>query len=191
MYPVLGPANCILINNAGCELNKPLTETTVDDFASVYDLNVRTPFLLTQAVIPHLPKNGDGRIINISSVGSRSGFANLSLYCSSKAALEGLTRCCAAELGSQGHTVNAVAPGPVQSEMLDNIPREIVEMRKRTTPVQNRLGSMDDVARLWGGRRRRGVGGLVSRLFRLVGGGLCIESWARNSGAMDEITDES
>lgn len=103
--------------------------------------------LLVKAVQPHL-RPGGGRIINMSSVGGRAGFKGLSLYCSSKAALEGFTRCWAAELGSEGHTVNAVSPGPVETELLENIPREIVEMQKRMTPLENRVGTVDDIAQL-------------------------------------------
>ncbi|CAH0020465.1 unnamed protein product [Clonostachys rhizophaga] len=142
-----GHAVDILVNNAGAEVVKPLDDITTDDFDFVYHLNVRAPLLLLQAVRPHLRAPG-GRIINISSVGSRSGMKSLSLYCSSKAALEGMTRCWAAELGGEGHTVNSVNPGPVQSEMLDNIPREIIEMQLAQTPIQNRLGTVDDVAQI-------------------------------------------
>ncbi|KAH0432256.1 3-ketoacyl-acyl carrier protein reductase [Colletotrichum camelliae] len=138
----------ILVNNAGTELNAPLGSITPSDFASVYDLNVRAPLLLTQALLPHL--NPRARIINISSVGARAGFAGLGLYCSSKAALEGLTRCWARELGGDGTTVNCVAPGPVKSDMLDNIPREIVEMQMAQTPVEGRVGSVEEVARIVG-----------------------------------------
>ncbi|KAG4420109.1 hypothetical protein IFR04_006768 [Cadophora malorum] len=134
----------ILINNAGCEVVKPLGSITPADFAYVYDLNVRGALLITQAILPYLSING--RIINISSVGSRAGFKELGLYSSSKAALEGLTRCWAAELGKHGTTVNAVNPGPVQSEMLDNIPKDIVEMQKAQTPLQNRVGTVEEVA---------------------------------------------
>ncbi|KFY06955.1 hypothetical protein V492_07584 [Pseudogymnoascus sp. VKM F-4246] len=141
-----GPNIDILVNNAGVELVKPLQDITTSDFSYVYDLNVRAPLLLTQAVLPHL--RAPGRIINISSVGARAGFKNLSVYCSSKAALEGLTRCWAAELGAQGHTVNCINPGPVQTELIDNIPKETVDMQKATTPVQNRLGTVDDIAQI-------------------------------------------
>ncbi|KAH7355393.1 hypothetical protein BKA65DRAFT_498320 [Rhexocercosporidium sp. MPI-PUGE-AT-0058] len=134
----------ILVNNAGCEVVKPLGNITPEDFAYVYDLNVRGALLMTQAILPYLSDNG--RIINISSVGSRAGFKELGLYCSSKAALEGLTRCWAAELGKNGTTVNAVNPGPVQSEMLDNIPKDIVDTQKAQTPLQNRVGTVEEVA---------------------------------------------
>jgi 3-oxoacyl-[acyl-carrier protein] reductase len=136
----------ILVNNAGVELVKLLGDITPEDFASVYDINVRGALLMTQAVLPYLPPKG--RIINIGSVGGRAGFASLGLYCSSKAALEGLTRCWAAELGKNGTTVNTVNPGPVQSEMLDNIPKDIVEAQKKATPIENRVGTVEEVARV-------------------------------------------
>lgn len=90
--------------------------------------------------------NKNGRIINIGSVGGRSAFKDLSLYCASKAALEGLTRSWAAELGSNGTTVNCVAPGPVASKMLDNIPKDIVERQTAATPIGNRLGTAEEIA---------------------------------------------
>jgi 3-oxoacyl-[acyl-carrier protein] reductase len=143
-----GPQIDILVNNAGMEVVKPYTDITPSDFDSIFYLNVRAPLLLLQAVKPYLPSSGGGRIINISSVGARCGFKKLSLYCASKAALEGLTRSWAAELGAGGHTVNAVNPGPVQSELLDNIPKDIVETQKKQTPAGNRLGELDDVAQI-------------------------------------------
>jgi 3-oxoacyl-[acyl-carrier protein] reductase len=102
--------------------------------------------LMTQAVLSHL--RAPGRIINISSVGARYGFRDLSIYCSSKATLEGLTRCWAAELGAAGHTVNAVNPGPVQTQLMDKIPKDYIEMQKAQTPVENRLGTVDDIAQI-------------------------------------------
>jgi 3-oxoacyl-[acyl-carrier protein] reductase len=138
----------ILVNNAGVEITRAITEITAEDFALMFDVNVRAAFLMTKAVVPHL--RAPGRIINISSVGARSGFDKLSLYSSTKAALEGMTRGLARELGSQGHTVNAVEPGPVQSEMLDQIPKEIVELQKKTTAVENRIGTVEEVAAVVG-----------------------------------------
>jgi 3-oxoacyl-[acyl-carrier protein] reductase len=136
----------ILVNNAAQELDKALLETTADDFAKIYDVNVRGVLLMTKAVVPHLRK--PGRIINMSSVGSRAGFAKLALYCSSKSALEGLTRCLAMELGDDGHTVNAVLPGPTESEMLDNVPKYIVDMQKAWTPVERRIGKQNEIAKV-------------------------------------------
>jgi 3-oxoacyl-[acyl-carrier protein] reductase len=138
----------ILVNNAGVEFDRSLLETTAEDYAKIFDVNVRGTLLLTKAVVPHL--QAPGRIINMSSVGARSGFAKLALYCASKAALEGLTRCLAAELGELGHTVNAVEPGPTESEMLDNIPKDIVDLQLKMTPAQHRAGKPDDIAQVVG-----------------------------------------
>jgi 3-oxoacyl-[acyl-carrier protein] reductase len=136
----------ILINNAGVLFGKPITETTAEDYAAMYDVNVRAPLLLTGAVVPHL--RAPGRIINLSSVAGRCGFSNLALYCSSKAALEGITRSLAAELGGAGHTVNAVAPGPTESDMLQDVPKDIVEAQLKATAVEHRVGTVDDIARI-------------------------------------------
>ncbi|OIW35004.1 dehydrogenase [Coniochaeta ligniaria NRRL 30616] len=134
----------ILVNNAGVERVKSLAELSVDDYDAVFNLNVRGVILMTQTVLPYLqPK---GRVINISSVAAREGFRDLGLYCASKAAVEGLTRVWATELGHNGTTVNAVNPGPVQTEMLDKIPKEIVNMQKQRTPVESRLGMPQEIS---------------------------------------------
>lgn len=139
-----GPHIDVLVNNAGSQVTRDLFTISQEDYQAVYDVNIRGVIFLTQAVLPHL--RAPGRIINISSVGARAGFGSLSLYTSSKAALEGLTRSWAGELGKDGTTVNAVAPGPVQSDMLDTIPPEIVKTQKEGTPVQKRVGQPQEIA---------------------------------------------
>lgn len=141
-----GPHIDILVNNAGAELYKPIADHTLEDFDYITNLNIRAPLLMLQAVLPYLRK--PGRIINIASVAARQGFKEFGLYCMSKAALEGFTRSWAVELGTEGHTVNTVNPGPVQSDMLDNIPKYIVERQKAMTSVENRVGTVDDCAQI-------------------------------------------
>lgn len=136
----------ILVNNAGVDRVRALGENiTADDFAAVFDVNVRGVLLLTQAVLPYLRAPG-GRVVNIGSVGARAGFPGLGLYCASKAALEGLTRCWAAELGPRAVTVNCVNPGPVESDMLATIPPAIVDAQKAATPLEHRLGTVPEIA---------------------------------------------
>ncbi len=101
----------ILVGNAGCELLRSLGSNSPEDFSYVYDLNVRAISCMSKAVSKYL--RSPGRIINVSSVGAQSGFKDLPPYCSSKAAVEVLIRCLAAELGPKGHTVNAIESGPV------------------------------------------------------------------------------
>jgi 3-oxoacyl-[acyl-carrier protein] reductase len=136
----------ILINNAGVLYNKSVKDMTAEDYSKTFDVNVRAPFLLTGAVVPHL--RAPGRIINMSSIGARTGVANLSLYCLSKAAIEGMTRALAQELGDAGHTVNAVAPGPTESDMLGDVPKDIVQAQLKLTAVERRVGTADDIARI-------------------------------------------
>ncbi|KAK5093769.1 hypothetical protein LTR70_001589 [Exophiala xenobiotica] len=134
----------ILVNNAAVVIDRAISETTKDDFDRVFHTNVLGPLLMTKALLPHL--RTPGRIINVSSVGARVGYANLALYGSSKAGLEGLTRSFAAELGDKGTTVNAVAPGPVQSDMLQTIPDSIKLPQKEATAVQKRFGEAQEIA---------------------------------------------
>ncbi|KAF3188203.1 hypothetical protein TWF788_000882 [Orbilia oligospora] len=143
---ILSPSNHIniIVNNAAVQIGLPVSEITENDFTDTYTLNILAPMLLLKASLPYLPSNS--RIINISSVAGRSGFSGLSLYCSSKAALEGLTRSWAAELGSNGTTVNAIACGPIQTDMLDSIPERIKGRQKEDTPVEQRFGTKDEVS---------------------------------------------
>ncbi|KAI5891135.1 NAD(P)-binding protein [Schizophyllum commune H4-8] len=134
----------ILVNNAGVELYRQLVEVTVAEYARVLDVNVRGAMLMAQAVIPYL--RAPGRIVNISSVGARRGLSGYTVYCASKGAVEAFTRALAVELGHAGHTVNAVAPGPVQSDMMDTLPKDLIELQKKRTPLQNRLGVPEDIA---------------------------------------------
>ncbi|KAF3935198.1 hypothetical protein ABW19_dt0200166 [Dactylella cylindrospora] len=134
----------IIVNNAAIQIGLPIPEIKTEHFNDTYTLNVLAPHLLVQEALPHLaPKS---RIINISSVGARSGFSGLSLYCSSKAALEGLTRAWAAELGGNGTTVNAIASGPIQTDMLDTIPERIKGRQREDTPVEQRFGEKKEVS---------------------------------------------
>ncbi|EPX71718.1 versicolorin reductase [Schizosaccharomyces octosporus yFS286] len=108
----------ILVNNAGVSYQgSSIGSTSIDDYNSIFDVNVRAAFLMGEAVAPLLPSEG-GRIINIGSIAGKIPISHLPLFCASKAALEGFTRCWAAELGPKGHTVNQVNPGAVDTDMI-------------------------------------------------------------------------
>lgn len=138
----------ILVNNAGINRPTPLSTLTTSDFSEVFDTNVRAMVLMTQAVLPHLPPR-HARIINIGSTAARIGVPEISLYTASKAAVEAMTRSWVAELGSRGVTVNTVAPGSVESELLrGSAGRDDVEEEARRTPVEGRVGTPEDVGRV-------------------------------------------
>jgi NAD(P)-dependent dehydrogenase (short-subunit alcohol dehydrogenase family) len=108
-----------VINNAAIYKTlgekRPLTELSCDDWDRVLRVNVRGTWQVIKACAPALAASGDGRIVNISSVVARKGSAGFAHYVASKAAVEGLTRAAARELGGGGTTVNAVAPGLVDN----------------------------------------------------------------------------
>jgi 3-oxoacyl-[acyl-carrier protein] reductase len=134
----------ILVNNAGVLSHGVVEGYPLADFDRVLAVNVRAVFVAAQAVLSHMGKGG--RIITIGSVAAeRAGFAGSSAYCMSKAAVAGLTRGMARDLGPRGITVNVVQPGPIETDMTnsDTI-RDIV----RPLLAVGRLGTGDEVASL-------------------------------------------
>jgi len=143
-----GPRIDILVNNAGINKHTPLGQITTDDFSEIFDTNVRALVLMTQAIIPHL-SDRNARIINIGSTAARVGVPEISLYSASKLAVESLTRSWAAELGDRGVTVNTVAPGSTQSDLLDaSTNSDDVVSEAQRTPVERRVGRPDDIAQV-------------------------------------------
>lgn len=116
----------IVINNAGIARNALLADVTVADFEATYRVNVLGPLLLVQAAEPFLPRDRTGRIVNISSVSSSTGFVTQTVYGGTKAALEAMTRTWARELAERA-TVNAVNPGPVEGPMYAANPPEFLD----------------------------------------------------------------
>ncbi|KXX81951.1 3-oxoacyl-[acyl-carrier-protein] reductase FabG [Madurella mycetomatis] len=163
----------IIINNAGIALNAPLERVTVPDFEATYRVNVLGPLLVVQAAQPYLPTDRSGRIVNISSVSSSTGFVTQSVYGGTKAALEAMTRTWARELAERA-TVNAVNPGPVEGPMYAaNSPEFLAGIKgwvMHTPLMQAREGvDSDEVvreARESGGRpaKTREVAGVVGML---------------------------
>jgi 3-oxoacyl-[acyl-carrier protein] reductase len=111
----------LLINNAGALVNKPFSKIKPAELQAVYHTNVFSPFLLIQALLPHFTRKGNAHIVNIGSMGGVQGsakFSGLSAYSSSKGALACLSECLAEELKPEKISVNCLAIGSVQTEML-------------------------------------------------------------------------
>lgn len=107
----------VLVNNAGISRHRPIEEMTVDMFESVMKVNVTGTFICCRAVTPIMKQQKRGKIVNISSLGGRTGRPGVGVnYAASKAAVIGLTQTLARELGPSGIYVNAIAPGPILTE---------------------------------------------------------------------------
>lgn len=115
----------ILVNNAGISVYGMIQDITLDDWNKVFATNVNGMFLTTQKATPHMVSQKWGRIINISSMWGIVGASCESLYGSSKGAINAFTKSCAKELSYSGITVNAFAPGVVDTEMLDQLGDEV------------------------------------------------------------------
>ena len=107
----------ILINNAGINVRKSITEFTLDEWNSVMNTNLTSVFLMCRAFVPHMKGHGYGRIINMTSIMSWVSLPGRAAYSSSKTALLGLTRALALELAADAITVNGISPGPFATEM--------------------------------------------------------------------------
>ena len=137
----------LLVNNAGVTHDGALWRLTAEAWQEVLDTNVTGAFNCMHAVAPHLRAQRYGKIVNISSHQAfRPGFG-ITNYVASKAALIGLTKAAAVDLGSSNINVNAVAPGFVKTELLTKLPREILE-RAEHESVLGRVAEPEDVARV-------------------------------------------
>lgn len=142
----LGPVS-ILVNNAGMTKDTLLVRMKNEDWREVLRLNLEGAFLCTREAVRDMAKNRWGRIVNISSVVGLIGNAGQANYCASKAGLLGLTKAVAREYGPRGITVNAVAPGWIETEMTSSLKPEIRETMLKSVPA-GRPGLPEDVAAL-------------------------------------------
>jgi acetoacetyl-CoA reductase len=149
----------ILVNNAGITADKSILKMADEDWFKVLAVNLSGAFFMSKAAIPHMLERGSGRIINISSIVGQIGNIGQVNYAASKSGMFGLTKSMAREVASNlqksgkaedegiGLTVNAVAPGFIETEMLDTIPEKVLDRLRSQIPL-GRLGRPEEVARV-------------------------------------------
>ncbi|UCE76282.1 MAG: 3-oxoacyl-ACP reductase FabG [Gammaproteobacteria bacterium] len=138
-------APTILVNNAGITRDNLLMRMKDDEWNAVIDTNLGSVYRLSKACIRGMMKAKRGRIINIGSVVGATGNPGQANYCAAKAGMIGFTKSLARELGSRGITVNAVAPGFIDTDMTRALPAEQREALIKQVPA-GRLGTPDDIA---------------------------------------------
>ena len=139
-----------LVNNAGIAVFKPVMETTYDEFRAVLDTNLNGAFICTQACVPEMLKAGGGAIVNIASISGLRASTLRVAYGTSKAALLHLTKQLAVELGTVGIRVNAICPGPVETEMAKLVHSVAIRTDYYDTIPLGRYGSVEEMAQTVG-----------------------------------------
>lgn len=134
----------ILVNNAGVSSATPLEKYTEEEYEKVVDINIKAVYNCSKAVVEYMKENG-GVILNTSSMVSIYGQPSGVMYPASKFAVNGMTKSLARELGKYNIRVNAVAPGITETDMVKNLPKEMIEPLIKTIPL-GRIGKPEDVA---------------------------------------------
>jgi 3-oxoacyl-[acyl-carrier protein] reductase len=136
-----------LVNNAGIGTEGLLATMHNSDIEALVRLNVLSPVILSKYIVRHMMADGEGRIVNISSIIASTGYNGLSVYGATKAAATGFTRSLAREVGKVGITVNAIAPGFIDTELTQNLGGEGRDKIAKRSALR-RLPEVDDVARM-------------------------------------------
>jgi 3-oxoacyl-[acyl-carrier protein] reductase len=136
-----------LVNNAGIGTEGLLATMHNSDIEALVRLNVLSPVILTKYIVRHMMADGEGRIVNISSIIASTGYNGLSVYGATKAAATGFTRSLAREVGKVGITVNAIAPGFIDTELTQGLGGEGRDKIAKRSALR-RLPEVDDVARM-------------------------------------------
>jgi len=135
-----------LINNAGVTVDKTVRKLTIDDWHAALRVNLSGAFYMTKAVLDHMIERAFGRIVNISSTIGETGGIGQANYAASKAGLFGFSKSLALEVARKGITVNCVAPGYTDTDMVAAVPDDILAKVVSKIPI-GRLGRADEVAR--------------------------------------------
>lgn len=137
----------VLINNAGISLIKFFDETGLEEWDRIFNVNVKSAFMLSKAFIPNMINRKKGNIINISSMWGISGASMEVAYSASKAALIGMSKALSKEVGPSNINVNVIAPGVIDTKMNNNLSDEDLEVLSEETPM-GRIGKPEDVANM-------------------------------------------
>ena len=159
----------ILVNNAGITRDALFIRMKDDDWDSVLDVNLRGPFLLTRAVAKMMVRQKSGRVIHITSTAGAMGNAGQANYSAAKAGLIGFTKALARELAHWSITVNAVAPGLIETDLSAAVPAAARESLIAQIPL-GRVGSSQDVAEMVGFLAGDGAGYITGQVFHVNGG---------------------
>jgi len=137
----------VVVNNAGIIVDRTIKNLSYSDWSKVLDVNLNGTFLCTREAFKHMKLRGSGKIINISSVIGQIGNIGQSNYSASKGAIISLTKSAAKEFARSGICVNAIAPGFIQTTMMDTIPENVLDQIISQIPL-HRFGKPEEVAKL-------------------------------------------
>ena len=138
----------VLVNNAGITMNKPFLQVTPEQFDTLYNVNIRGMYFLTQAAVPTMIEQGSGAVINLTSVHAFAGMTEHTIYAGTKAAIVGFTRVLALELATKGVRVNAIAPGWILVENHLKVLGEFDQQSAGTTIPAGVIGAPHDIGKL-------------------------------------------